>query len=137
MRLVLDTNVFIGALITKGTPPDHLYQAWTNQRFDLVTSRAQLEELARVLRYERLSRFIDAAEAQDLLTNVDTVAEVFTDLPEINASPDPDDNLILATAIAGKADMIVSGDKQHMLILGDVEGIPIVTPRDALKRIDE
>ncbi len=137
MRLVLDTNVFVGALITKDTPPDHLYQAWRDDGFDLVTSTAQLEELGRVLRYERLARFLDPAEAQDLLANIGTVAEVFEDLPTIAISPDPDDNLILATAVAGSADLVVSGDKRHMLILGNVEGIPIVTPREALLRLNQ
>ncbi len=137
MRLVLDTNVFVGALITKDTPPDHLYQAWREDGFDLVTSTAQLEELRRVLRYERLARFIDPAEALDLIANVDTVADVHEDLPIITISPDPDDNLILATAVAGKADLVVSGDKRHMLILGNVENIPIVTPREALKRLNQ
>ena len=55
----------------------------------------------------------------------------------VENSPDPDDNLILAAAVAGNADLIVSGDKRHMLSLGDVEGIPIVTPRDALSLISK
>ena len=42
---------------------------------------------------------------------------------------------ILAVAITGKADLIVSGDKKHMLALGEVEGIPIVTAREALDRL--
>ncbi len=53
----------------------------------------------------------------------------------MDLSPDPKDNPILAAAIAGKADLIVSGDKKHMLALGAVEGIPIVTARDALDRL--
>ena len=45
------------------------------------------------------------------------------------------DNPILAAAVAGKADLIVSGDKRHMLALGKVEGIPVVTVREALARV--
>ena len=60
---------------------------------------------------------------------------VATDLPVVDASPDPDDNPILAAAIIGRADLIVSGDKGHVLALGQVEGIPIVTARDALERL--
>ena len=48
-------------------------------------------------------------------------------------SPDPMDNQILAAAIAGGVDLIVSGDKRHMLALLDVDGIPIVTARKALE----
>ena len=53
----------------------------------------------------------------------------------MNLSHDPADNPIPATAIAGKADLIVSGDKKHVLALEEVQGILIVTPRDALKRL--
>jgi putative PIN family toxin of toxin-antitoxin system len=135
VRLVLDTNVLVGALITKGTPPDQLYEAWRNDRFELVTSTAQIAELRRVLRYDRLARFVDADEALVMLSNIDSSATIVSALPSVRISPDPADNLILATALAGKADLIVSRDKQHMLILGHVEGIPIVPPREALEEL--
>lgn len=57
-------------------------------------------------------------------------ALVLDDLPEVDYPPDPKDNPILATAIAGQAQYIVSGDKRDMLELTHVEGIPIVTARD-------
>ena len=52
MRLILDTNVLIAALITQGTPPDRLYKAWRDGRFTLVTSERQLEEIRQVTRRE-------------------------------------------------------------------------------------
>ena len=55
----------------------------------------------------------------------------------MNLSPDPKDNQILAAAITGKADLIVSGDKKHLLALGEVEGVPIVTAREALERVGD
>jgi putative PIN family toxin of toxin-antitoxin system len=135
VRVVLDTNVLIGALITKGTPPDRLYQAWLEGEIDLVTSTAQLAEVATVLARPRLQRYLDAEEAAAIIENIDTRVRVLDALPDVNLSPDPKDNPILAAAIAGKADLIVSGDKRHMLALGEVEGIPIVTARDALDRL--
>ena len=60
---------------------------------------------------------------------------VMADLPEVNVSPDSKDNPILATAVAGEADLLVSGDKGDMLALGNVEGIPIVTAREAIGRL--
>ena len=95
----------------------------------------QLDELRSVLRRERLRSRIRPEEARDLLDNFEAVGEVVTHLPEVNASPDPDDNLILATAIAGRADLIVSGDKKHMLALRDVDGIPIVSAAVAAVRL--
>jgi hypothetical protein len=79
------------------------------------------------VRRERLRSCIHPEAAQDLIRNFEAVGEVVTHLPEVNASPDPDDNPILATAIAGRADLVVSGDKKHMLALGDIDGIPIVS----------
>ncbi len=135
MRVVLDTNILIGALITRGTPPDGLYRAWLRGEFTLVTSTAQMAEIADVLARPRLQRFLDADEAAALVENIDTRAVVLADPPDVHLSPDPADNPILAAAIAGKADLIVSGDKRHMLALGEAEGIPIVTAREALDRL--
>jgi len=47
--LVLDTNILIGALLTKGTPPDRLYRAWEAGRYELCTSGRQIIEIKRVL----------------------------------------------------------------------------------------
>lgn len=135
MRIVLDTNIPIGALITKGTPPDRLYRAWLRGEIELITSTAQIAEVADVLARPRLQKYFDAGEAAAIVENIDTRALILDDPPDVDLSPDPKDNLILAAAIAGKADLIVSGDKKHMLALGEIEGIPIVTARDALGRL--
>ncbi|MDE0242888.1 MAG: putative toxin-antitoxin system toxin component, PIN family [bacterium] len=135
MRVVLDTNILIGALITKGTPPDRLYQAWKRGEIELVTSTAQIAELADVLSRQRLQRFLDADEAMAILENIGTRAVILERLPNVSLSPDPMDNRVLATALAGDADLIVSGDKKHVLALQEVDGIPILTARQALGRV--
>ena len=129
----MDTNILIGALITKGTLPDSLYQAWLRDEIELVTSTAQTCELADVLARERLQRFLDADEATAIVENIGTRAVILDELPSVSHSPDPMDNQILATAIAGDVDLIVSGDKKHMLALREVDDIPIVTARKALE----
>ena len=134
MRLVLDTNILVGALITTGTPPDRLYQAWLRGDIELVTSTAQIAEIADVLARPRLQKFLDADEAAIIVQNIGARALVLDEPPGVNLSPDSK-NKILAAAVAGKANLIVSGDKRHMLALGKVEGIPVVTARDALARI--
>ena len=136
MRIVLDTNVFVSALIRGDGPPGRVLAAVRRSRVTLVTSEEQLRELRRVLGRKRLRARIHPAEAEDLIRNLPAVAEVVpADLPSMNASPDPDDNLILATAIAGRADLIVSGDRKHMLSLGNVQGIPIITAADAADQV--
>ena len=135
MRVVLDTNILVGALITKGTPPDRLYQAWLRGEIELVTYTAQIAELANVLSRQRLQRFLDADEAMAIAANIDTRAVILDRLPTVSLSPDPMDNLILATALAGGVNLVVSGDKKHMLALQEINDIPIVTARQALERV--
>ena len=84
----------------------------------------------------RLRKYLDADEAAAIVGNLDTRAVILRDPPPVDLSPDPKDNLILAAAIAGKATLIVSGDKRHMLALGEAAGIPIVTARHAVDRLD-
>ncbi len=132
MRLVLDTNILISALLRKNTPPYLLYQQWRERQFDLVTSDKQLEELQRVMSYPKLKRYFTPEEARKMLIGITTYSVCITSLPTVNYSPDPDDNIILATAIKGKANYLVSGDKSDLLKLNRVENIPIITPRQAL-----
>ena len=99
VRVVLDTNILIAALITKGTPPDRLYQAWLKGEFELVTSSAQTAEVADVLARSRLQRYIDADKAAAIVENIDTRAFILDAPPDVSLSPDPKDNPILAAPI--------------------------------------
>lgn len=135
VRAVLDTNILVSALITKGTSPEQLYQAWLRGKIELVTSNEQIAELSEVLARPRLRKFVETDHAAILVENIGTFALIVDSPPKVNLSPDPKDNPILALAIAGHADIIVSGDKRHMLALGEAEGIPIVTAREALLRL--
>ena len=67
------------------------------------------------------------------MENIGAYAHVLTTFQVENISPDPNDNQILAAAIDGKVDLIVSGDRKHMLALGEVRGIPVVTAREAVE----
>jgi putative PIN family toxin of toxin-antitoxin system len=135
VRIVLDTGIYINVLITKGTPPDRLYQAWNKGAFCIVTSSEQIAELSRVIGYKKLRKFITPDEAQILIDRLYSHAKIVSNLPDVHLSSDPDDDLILATAIAGKADYIISGDKRGMLYLKEVHGIPIITARQAVEKL--
>ncbi|MCY3590696.1 MAG: putative toxin-antitoxin system toxin component, PIN family [Gammaproteobacteria bacterium] len=135
MRVVLDTNILVSALITKGTPPDQLYRAWLRGDVELVTSQAQIDELRAVLGRPRLRRYVDPAEADRMLPALHLNASVLQDVPVARRSPDPKDDPILAMAVMGEADVLVSGDKTDMLALKSVEGIPIATAREALSLV--
>ena len=133
MRVVLDTNVLVSALISKGTPPDQLYQAWLGNEIELVTCAAQIDELADVLSRPKLRKYVDSADASELVSDIRLRAIVILDMPIPKRSPDRKDDAILAAAVAGKAKLVVSGDKRDILALREVEGIPIRTARDALQ----
>lgn len=135
MRILLDTNVLISGLWIAGNPPARLLDAWRDFKITLVTSREQLEELADVLARPKIARRISPERAERLLGALREEAIWATEIPVLDLSPDPDDNRILATAIAGKAEMVVSGDRRDMLELGEVDGIPIVTAREAVQRL--
>ena len=136
MRVVLDTNILIAALIAGGGPPDRLYRAWLRGEFELVTSVAQIAEIEEVLVRPRLRQYVDADEAALIVENIGARALILEDLPIVDLSTDPKDNPILAAAIAGEANLIVSGDKKHVLALKEVEGIPVVTAREALEFLE-
>ena len=132
MRVVLDTNILISALITKETPPDQLYQAWLRNEIELVTSAAQIDEVTDVLARPDLRRYVDSDEAAQMVAAIHQRATVLSEVPVTRRSPDPKDDPILAAAVAGDAELVVSGDKSDMLALGHVEGIPIRSARGAL-----
>lgn len=137
MRVLLDTNVIVSGLLNAASPPGQLLAAWQDGEFVLVGSNAQLDELRRVLGYDRLRSRIGAQQAADVLDNFGAAAELVEAGEPVDLSPDPDDNVILAIAIAGRADLIVSGDKGDMLALREAAGIPIVDPAEAARRLGD
>lgn len=132
MRLVVDTNVLISALFSAQSLPSHLIALWREGRFDLLTSADQIDELMRVTRYPRIRERLSPTLAGRLINELKDVATVVTGLPNITASPDPYDDYLLATALAGEADFVVTGDKRDLLILKVFQGVRIVSVRELL-----
>ena len=131
LRAVLDTNVLFSAY---RLPPGFLAgirQALEDGRFTLVFSPAIANELGEILR-----RFgWNDRDTKDLLKLLSRKAVLVQPQEIPNAVPDdPDDNHIVACAIEGRADLIVSGDR-HLLTLVSYEGIPIVRPVDFLRTL--
>jgi putative PIN family toxin of toxin-antitoxin system len=131
--MVVDTNVLVSALITPGGLPDKLLQHWEADDFTLVTSSAQLDELLRVLAYDKLQKFINSEQAAKLTENMRSFAALAENLPDVSISTDAADNLILATAIAGAASHLVTGDKADLLHLKSVNDVAIITVRNAIE----
>lgn len=134
MRIVLDTNIIISGLLSETGPPGMLLKLWLEGKYELLISKAQLNELSRVFEYKKIRERIPSDQAADFLGQLSSLAIVTDPLLNINLSPDPDDNAILAVAIESQADFIVSGDKTDLLSLNKAEGIPIITARQAIQR---
>ncbi len=131
MRVVLDTNVLLGALISPHGPPDAIYRAWRAARFDLVTSRTQLDELRRVSRYPKLKTILPAHRIGTMVNNMHRaiVLDALPPLPEGVEAKDPNDAFLLAMALAAEADYLVTGDRRAGLLQrGGIGRTRIVTP---------
>src|ERR1700722_464435 len=118
MRVVLDTNVLVSALINRHGTPAQLITGWRERRYDLITSTDQLIELGDVARPPVLRARIVPSTVGRLIRDLRKLAEVLTRLPVVERSVDPADNFLLAMAEAGNADYLVSGDRRGVLALG-------------------
>lgn len=70
MRVVLDTNILFSALISPHGAPDAIYRAWRAARFEVVTSRMQLDEIRRASRYPKLQAILQPAKVGAMINNL-------------------------------------------------------------------
>jgi uncharacterized protein len=137
MRLILDTNIVISALITVGGLAHQLWEAWRITRFTLVTSEDQFDEFRRVTRYPRLRDYIQPADAGTMLNELRYRAVVLGSLPAVDVSRDPADNFLLAMASASRADYLVTNDRRDLLSLGRYGNTRIVTVQEILAVLEK
>jgi len=124
VRVLLDTNVLIAAFATRGLCADVLRTVLSEH--ELVVGATVLVELQRVLVAKLQLRDI---QAKKIVSFVRDQAEVITaEQPAALPSTDNDDQWVLAAAVAGKVDVLVTGDQDLLNVAGKVE-VPIVTPR--------
>lgn len=138
MRIVLDTNLLVSGVISAGLPRQ-LVDAAKAGVVELCTSETLLAELLDVLsRSKFAARLVQAgltpASIVDDLRRLAVVVSP-TNVPRV-VPTDPDDDHVLAAALAGRADLIASGDKRDLLPLGSYEGIAIITAREAVSRLE-
>jgi len=128
MRAVLDTNVLLSALISPHGAPDTIYRAWRAARFEVVTSLVQLDELRRASRYLKFQAVLQPHQVGTMVNNLQR-AIVLDRLSSKVEADDPDDAFLLAMAIAGDADYLVTGDSRAGLLQkGSLGRTQIVTP---------
>jgi len=138
LRLVLDTNVVVAGLLWNG-PPRRLLQAAIDGEVDLFSSAVLLGELSNTLGYTKFTKRIEsfgtsiAALAAQYAALVSLVAPA--SVPRVAAN-DADDDHVIAAAVAARAELIVTGDRRHLLPIGTHQGIAIVTAREVVDRLD-
>lgn len=118
MRVVLDTNVLVSALLMQTGNPAAIYRAWQEGHFTLLTCAEHLDELRAVLRKPAIAERIRPYKAGGLVNELKEIAESVDALPRVRRSADATDDSLPALCEAGRADYLVTGDKSGLLALG-------------------
>jgi uncharacterized protein len=132
LRIVLDTNALVSALLFGGEP-GRIVSLWHKRRLVLLVSRDVLLEYVRVLGYPKF-----ALDAQDIKGLIEEHVLPFAEMVDVTKTPrvvreDPGDDKFLALVAASRADYLASGDK-HLLALVKYHRADILTPRQFLDR---
>jgi len=136
MKVVLDTNVLVSALIKAGKPRELLFKI-AEGKVQLILSRCILEEFIEVADDPRIRRYVDQDDIIAFTRVMESVAKIVRVRSKFKiVKEDPDEDIILRTAYDGKANYAVSGDS-HLLSLGEFRGIRIVTVDEMLMLLKE
>jgi putative PIN family toxin of toxin-antitoxin system len=133
MRLVLDTNVVASGLLWDG-PPRRLIRAGRTGEHLLFSSTPLLAELTDILSRTKFEKKVAASQL-----SVDQIVDLYAQLAALvrpvstpRLAPDPDDDVVIGTGLAAKADFVVTGDR-GLLSVVQYEGIRIVSVSEALQ----
>ena len=136
MRVVLDTNCLVSALLFSKESLSWLRNAWQGGRIVPLISRATMDELLRVLQYPKFH--LTKEDIDYLLADFMPWAEVVeikrapSKLPELS---DPDDVKFLVLAVTAKADALISGDKDILRAKGKLKDLPVLTLAEFRQRL--
>lgn len=133
LRVVLDTNVLVSHFVLPDQNPTKVLRLAHARAYVLVLSDVLLEEFRGVMRDKLEYSPAEAALAED---SIREIAEVVAPVHAVDAiAADEADNRVLECALSGGAQIIVSGDRRHLLPLKSYRGIRILSPREFLKEL--
>lgn len=138
LRLVLDTNVVVAGLLWNGPPRRLIQLAIEGEAVELYSSPVLLDELAYTLGYSKFTARIEVFGASIAALVAQYTALVSLVVPASvprAVAGDADDDHVIAAAVAARAELIVTGDRKHLLPIGTHQGIAIVTAREVVERI--
>ena len=133
LKVVLDTNIYISAILFGGNP-GRIRKLSKEKKLEILISEAIIAEVAEVLRKKfnwkswQISQIIDEIR--------ETATLIIPNQTLSMTKKDEDDNRILECAVEGKVQYIVSGDKQHLLPLKEYQGVKILSPAEFLIEMD-
>jgi putative PIN family toxin of toxin-antitoxin system len=131
-RLVVDTNVFVSAIVLPFSVPRRAVDKALDQGL-LLCSEATMSELAEVLFRQKLDRYVSREDREHVLQQLASATEFVPIVQLVRQCRDPKDDKFLEVALSGRADVIVTGDAD-LLAMHPWRDIEILAPADYLKR---
>jgi len=129
---VCDVNVIISAVLLPGSKPDRALRK-AQDLGELLVSESIWLELEQVLARPKFNRYITPEERNDFLVDLSETVQFIKVTEQINECRDPKDNKYLELALSGKAECIVTGD-DDLLVLNPWRGIEILTVQEFLEK---
>ncbi len=141
MRVLLDTNALaasiVGSALGWQTPPAQLWRRWLDKRFDLLISEQVMSELSTTLDLPWFAARVDPAHRDLAVQRLYVVAEMAVPSTQvIGVARHWQDDLVLAAAVSGNADYLVTGDAEFRRV-DEYQGVKIRTPAEFLIELDE
>ena len=139
IRATLDTNVLAPGIITSPhTVHGQVLQAWRDNKYSLVLSEVILTELSRTLSQPYFSARLTAAQIEATLNLFRSEAIIVASIVTIaGVATHPEDDLILATALSGRAHYLVTRDEKLQEKVQEYKGVSIISPLVFLQRLRE
>jgi len=131
-KVIIDTNVLISSLLKPKSKARDIYRLVLRGKIKLYISEDILNELKKVLEYPKFK--IERLQKEAFLKNLLRVAIFVYPKQKIDAiKEDPPDNRFLECEVQAKADFLISGDKKHLLLFKNFQGIRILNPDEFLR----
>ena len=133
-KAVIDTNIFISALLGSSNA-GRIIDKFTGGKFDLIISKDILDELIEVISRKKFSNIFRPEDVKKLISLLEADAKITTTGRKISsACKDPKDHIVLACAVEGNADYIITGDSD-LLEISPFNRIKIITLSQFLKLV--
>lgn len=133
MRVIVDTNIIVSFLLTRGETVSSIFDSWQKKRFILSVSEEILLEVKQVLERFVWKNLIPFERVQALVRRLNKETELVGVQSVVKVTKKRSDNRFLACAKDGKADYLVTGDKKHLLPLKKFGKTKIISPKEFVK----